>query len=147
MSRLVEGRWYFGIGSEPYMITNARTGTYRSLRGRVGEMTLDAYREFTAADLDAYQDRISARVRDEADAEFWAPILAGLAIVRRDNGLPAYRDRRLESMLRLVGSTSQPDPDWQDRVRAKVAAGLFPPPLSRPGWLRRLWSRVTGGGR
>lgn len=51
---------------------------------------------------------------------------------------------RLTNAIRLLGSTAKPDPDWQDKVRAKVAAGLFPP---RPSWLRRLWRRMTGGSR
>ncbi len=48
---------------------------------------------------------------------------------------------RVEQALRLVGATSTPPADWQDKVRAKVAAGLFPRP--RAPW----WRRWLGGGR
>lgn len=50
-------------------------------------------------------------------------------------------DERIKKALRRLGSEHEPDPDWQQRVLARI---------DRPSWSRRAWrwlARLIGGTR
>jgi hypothetical protein len=92
--------------------------------------------------------RASSVISDPAVVDRYVLSLAvlSLAVATMLRDSQAASDWRVRY---LVGLESTPRPgmvaDWQGRLLADISA--LPRPELEVGWLRRLWRRLTGGGR